>query len=201
MPVRIIGPRDIPPREAALPRADLVNTTSHSPKWKGLSPFYIGPVALYEGAVCVTATNVENGWQYSKVYEGHLGPGNLPAPLYYEWAREGWSNPRAQRYPMGKGKRPAFSWWAGEALDYIEARKRIYFPMYAKAVVKTQAFENLLNLYRSTGNVTLWDFDGYDHRAFGMTYKDVLNDPARKMGHAFVLGYLLENWKGDDANR
>jgi hypothetical protein len=88
---------------------------------------------------------------------------------------------------------PKFSFWEGEKLGYIEARKRIYVPLYAKAVVNTKAFQTLLALYREKGEVVLWDFDGYDHIKMGKTIREVLNDPSRPMGHAFVLAYLLES--------
>jgi len=77
-------------------------------------------------------------------------------------------------------------------LGYIEARKRIYFRLYAKAVAKTEAFAQLRALHEERGQLVLWDFDGYDHRARNMTLKDVLNNPKRPMGHAFVLAFLLE---------
>jgi len=183
MTVRIIGPKDIRP-------VDAIDTTSRSLGWsRGLSPFFVGPVALYGGH---TALNVENAWQFSKVYPEHVGADGTPTEDYWEWAKAGWADKRAHRYPMGKGRVPKFSWWDGKALSYLEARRRIYFPLYAKAVSKTSAFHHLLNLYLQLGEVTLWDFDGYDHRALGMTYSDVLNNPERKMGHAFVLGHLLE---------
>jgi len=37
----------------------------------------------------------------------------------------------------------------------------------------------------------LWDFDGYDYRH--TTLYEVLNNPKKKMGHAFVLAALLKN--------
>jgi hypothetical protein len=40
----------------------------------------------------------------------------------------------------------------------------------------------------------LWDFDGYDYQAFGLTFDQVINDPVRKMGHAFVIAMLLEGY-------
>lgn len=33
--------------------------------------------------------------------------------------------------------------------------------------------------------------DGYDHDNLGMSLTEVLNNPQRKMGHAFVLKMLL----------
>ena len=93
---------------------------------------------------------------------------------------------------MGKGAVPLYSLWDGVKLSYVEARKKIYFPGYAKAVATTAAFSQLLEEYRNKKEITLWDFDGYDHLKLGMTIKDVVNCPTRKMGHAFVLAHLLE---------
>ena len=39
--------------------------------------------------------------------------------------------------------------------------------------------------------VHLWDFDGYDYVAKRMSLNDVINEPKKKMGHAFVLAMLL----------
>lgn len=188
MTVRVIGPKDpVDP--------DAINTTSRSSSWsRGLSPFFLGPVPLYTGSVVPEATNVENGWQFSKVYPIHISDNGDPTEAYFTWARAGWRAPRAFRYPMGKGARPEYSWWGGEKLPYLEARKRIYFPMYARAVVKSSAFKTLLEEYRARGHITLWDFDGYDHRALGMTFDDVLACPTRTMGHAFILAMMLERF-------
>lgn len=182
--VKVIGPRD--PKDSAA-----INTTSRSVTWsKGLSPFFVGPVDLYCDE---TAWNVENAWQFSKVYQKHIGADGNPSAEYFEWARSGWRDKKAHRYPMGKGAIPLFSWWDGKKFSYIEARKHIYIPLYAKAVSQTSAFEQLKEIYLANGKVTLWDFDGYDHVQHGKSYTDVINDPDKKCGHAFVLAMLLEN--------
>ncbi|MBD3261330.1 MAG: hypothetical protein GF334_06530 [Candidatus Altiarchaeales archaeon] len=135
---------------------------------------------------------MENGYQFSKVYSGHVDEEGKPTPEYFQWARKGWANKRGQRYPMGKGQKPLFSWWDGEPLGYIEARKKIYIPLYAHAVANTEAFARLREEYVKKGSLVLWDFDGYDHRKMKMTMKEVSNNPHRPMGHAFVLAHLLE---------
>lgn len=180
--VRVIGPRN-------RRNPDAINTTSSAGWSSGLSPFLLGPVRLYGGLV---ARNVENAWQYSKVYPGQSGPDGNPSQGWRRWAEAGWRNPRAVRYPMGRGARPLYSWWNGEKLDYVTARKHIYVPLYAGAVVKTDAFKRLLQMQREGRPIVLWDYDGYDHIELGMTLDEVLNDPGRKMGHAFVLAMLLE---------
>ena len=37
----------------------------------------------------------------------------------------------------------------------------------------------------------LLDYDAYDHIKLGMSLIDVINEPRRKMGHAFVLILML----------
>lgn len=172
------------------PNGVYVNTTSSAGWSRDLSPFVLGPCPLYGGHVSRT---MENGWQYSKVYYRHLGDDGLPTDEYLTWAKAGWDDPRAHRYPMGKGRKPAFSWWDGKQLSYVEARKRIYVPLYARAVMQTQGFARLRELLKQGDSRPLYllDFDAYRHRALGMTLTDVLNDPTRKMGHAFVLMMLL----------
>jgi hypothetical protein len=91
---------------------------------------------------------------------------------------------------MGKGARPAYLWWDGEKLPYVEARLRVYFPLYRDAVRKMPAFTKLQQMVKD-GPLTLWDFDGYDHEAHGLSLRQVFLNPNRPMGHAFVLKAML----------
>ena len=169
----------------------VVSTVSHNKDWQHhLSPFVLGPCNLYNG---YTAQNVENAWQYSKVYGTLTTSDGDPAPSYFRWANRGWCDPVAHRYPMGKGAVPEYSYWNGKKLGYIQARKVIYAPLYAEAVQRTAAFRKLKKLYKEAKRLVLLDFDAYDHAAQDMTLTDVLNEPKRKMGHAFVLAMLLLN--------
>lgn len=181
--IKIIGPKSTEKK--------YIDTTSRSSNWsRGLSPFFCGPVKLYE---YYEAKNVENAWQYSKVYEKYANE-NGPTEDYFIWAIYGWNSQQAHRYPMGKGAKPLYSYWDGEKLDYVEARKKIYIPLYSSAVKKTEAFTKLNEIYQKEGTVTLWDFDGYDHHALNMSYDDVMNCSTKKMGHAFVLAMLLDKY-------
>jgi hypothetical protein len=168
-----------------------IDTTSRSKtKSKQLSPFYLMNIPLYAGLV---SANMENAWQFSKVYPEHVNEIGQIKSDYWTWAKKGWRDNWAHRYPMGKGAAPLFSYWDGERLDYISARKKIYAPLYANAVVKTEAYERLKEIYKQRGDITLFDFDGYDYIKLGMSLQDVINHPTRKMGHAFVLAMLLQN--------
>jgi len=168
-------------------RLGAIDTTSRSRNWsRGLSPFFLGPVDLYDGYI---SKNVENGWQFSKVYADHVDENQDPTSSYFTWAEWGWDQSWAKRYPKGKGAKPLYSYWDGEKLDYIEARKRIYCPLYSKAVENTETFTKLKRLYEE-GDILLFDFDCYDPK--GMSYEEILNCPTKKMGHAFVLAMMLE---------
>jgi hypothetical protein len=186
--VRVFGPRD--PTPAGY---EIINVTSGSFDFgRALSPFLLGPCELYAG---YHSRNMENAWQYAKVYQQHLDERGEPSRDYWEWARSGWSKQRADRYPMGKGAIPEFSFWNGEKLGYIEARKQIYAPLYITAVDGTAALRALFDIL-ARQPVALFDYDGYDHVKRGMSLADVLNDPTRKMGHAFVLAAILSGgWK------
>lgn len=170
----------------------VVNTTSSArSNWEtDLSPFYLGPCDLYHKFV---AKRMENAWQFAKVYAKHVGEDGNPTSDYWQWAVAGWTDEKAHRYPMGRGAKPLYSLWNHEKLGYIDARKKIYAPLYAKAVKKTAGFEKLTQLYQKSKELILRDYDGYDHLELGISLHDVLNNPERKMGHAFVLAALLTN--------
>jgi hypothetical protein len=164
----------------------VVDTTSSRGEWNGLSPFILP---------APPARNLENLWQFSKVYKQHIDENGMPKDVWYIWRMCGFNDPKARRYPMGKGAKPEYSYWEGEMLGYIDARKRIYIPEYAKNVVTTTSFQKLTKLKADCDfyhkDLILLDYDAYDHQALGMTLKDVVNNPNKIMGHAFVLLGLL----------
>ena len=167
-----------------------VNTTSHGRETAHLfSPFMLGPVPLYGGR---EALNMENAWQYAKVYASLLEADGTVGAKYFAWASAGWANPRANRYPMGKGKRPVCSYWDGEPLSYVEARKRVYFPLYRDAVLRSGGYAWLKERADRCDELLLVDFDGYRHRDLGMSLSDVINSEKHRMGHALVLAAMLE---------
>lgn len=177
----------------------LVDCTSRNdnPVYKlGLSPFYLSDIPCYDGQV---SKNMENAWQYSKVYPDMIGPDGEPTPDYFKWRNSGYNKLWADRYPKGKGAIPSYSYWKVNdeyvKLGYIDARKYIYIPLYACAVSKTDGYKKLKELYlEKDGKIALADFDGYNYLKYGMSMKDVVNDEKRKMGHAFVLAMMLEEY-------
>ena len=81
--------------------------------------------------------NMENLWQFAKLYAQHADENGDPTEAYWMWVLRGFADKKAHRYPMGKGAVPLYSYWRGEKLSYIEARKKIYGPLCAKTVMKT----------------------------------------------------------------
>ena len=170
-----------------------INTTSSVGMWRGLSPFILS---------AAPAKRFENLWQYSKVYAGYVDGNGNPSNKWLWWRREGFYDETAHRYPMGKGAIPLYSIYPQsydnrltEHLGYIEARKRIYATLYAREVALTKSYAGLKGIWgelsEQGSNLILLDYDAYDHRKLGMTLQDVINEPKRKMGHAFVLMMML----------
>jgi len=188
--IRVTGMRNKIPEEDDIM---IINCTSRSkePIWKQLSPFFLGPVQLYDEH---ESMNFENAWQYAKVYKQHTADGE-PTKEYWNWAKNGWSLKKAVRFPMGKGAKPEYSLWKGNKYGYIEARKNIYAPLYAQLVVETDAYKQLKETFESGKYKTIWlrDFDGHDHVKLGYDFDFILNNPKRKMGHGFVLMFCLLN--------
>lgn len=174
--------------------AVIINTTSRSNNWSsGLSPFFLGPVKLYGNYI---SKNVENAWQYSKVYEYYLQDDGTVGDRYFNWAQEGWNKVKADRYPMGKGVLPLFSYWDGDQLSYTEARKKIYIPLYSGIVRQSAAFTKLKEIYsdclKNNQSLYLVDFDAHNLAAGTFNYWDLWNNPKIKVGHAYVLAMMLE---------
>lgn len=164
-----------------------IDTTSNLGIYRELSPFILR-VTEPSGMSVI----FENLWQFSKVYRDHIDFEGNPNAIWYDWRIKGWRNPKAIRYPKGKGASPEYSYWDGHKLGYIDARKQIYAPIYAEFVQRTSSFKRLEELYNtSRQDIILRDYDAYDHLKLSMTLKDVINNPNRKMGHAFVLIMIL----------
>lgn len=159
-----------------------------------LSPFTLGPCRLYGN---YTARRMENGWQFSKVYLMFVADDNRsPIREYFEWAEKGWASGKAERYPMGKemNGKELFHWWDGQPLNKVEARKRIYVPLYAEQVVKREFFKRLKKIWdenKEHEEFTLYLMDFGTKPRGNKSLSEILNDPKESMGHGSVLAMLL----------
>lgn len=180
-----------------IPASDplIIETTSRATGWsRGLSPFVLPGGSTWTGDF---AKNVENLWQYSKVYSQHADFEGNPTDAWLKWAKAGWASNKADRYPMGKNAKPLYSYWNGHKLGYLDAKRHLYVPMYARSVTQSQAYQRLKQEYKTCvdtdRDLVLLDFDAYNHHNLDYTYDDVLNSADNKFGHAFVLAMLLED--------
>ena len=184
----------------------VIDTTSNSGEYRDVSPFVLP---------APPAKNFENLWQFSKVYPEHVDKFGYQSNDWYKWRKKGWATKRAIRYPMGKitknmspeekrKRTPLFSHWKDEKLSYIQARKKIYAPEYAKNVGTTTSYHRLEYVYQEclaeNRELILLDYDAYDHAQLGMSLVDVINNPGKKMGHAFVLIMMLTGLLGECVN-
>lgn len=160
-------------------------------------------------------------WQWPS--ETHVDiHGNLTAN-YWKWRMTGKNNDEPVRVPVGwKYKSSAlYSLEKDEPispnnpkLNYIEARKKIYFPIYINAVVKEPLFRELKNRLQSGENLLIIDIDGphqesldYYHKVYGVDNNFIqsdsidaternlailLNDGKYPFGHGYCLAWALQ---------
>jgi len=170
-----------------------LDVTSRSSNWGQLfSPFNVGPVELYDG---YTAFNIENAFQFSRVYAEYSTVYGEPAKHYWEWAQNGWKNHKPIKYPMGAWNKHLYHWWCHKKISDLEAQNQIFLPLYKKAIIKTSAFQRLKEMFEtSKKDIYLVDFEGYNHRFLEQTWDNVINNPDRPVGQAFALCMILEGY-------
>ena len=163
----------------------IANTTSRSNDFGRIfSPFLNqGPIEMYN----LQSHNVENFWQYTKVYSDHVDD----PKAWIAWRNTGLSSTKPERYPMGKGTKAEFSYIKQLGrLPYIEARKQIYVPIYRQKLERycQRGINTLLDMLSVT-DVWLLDFDG---RQTTETFDEVLNNPEKSLGHAFIIQQYIK---------
>lgn len=173
------------PRYPAPKNSFVINTTSISKDFgKNFSPFLCQGDIILDG---LKAHNVENLWQYTKVYGEHVDH----LEEWIRWRDKGLALRRAVRYPMGKGAKPFFSRWQDKELGYIEARKTIYIPAYIQKLDKycQRQINSLIDILSIT-DVYLWDFDVFPTEA---SFEDLVADPSISLGHGFIVAEYTKN--------
>ncbi len=168
------------------------DVTSRSPDaWcRELSTFNIGPVTVepFPGTK-IEARRFENGWQFLKMYPEFQGNNKA----YLDWATNGFKKKIAVRFPMGKGRKPVCTLWQGKCFKYIEARFKVFAPLYARCIETNapSSLERMRQVLRSGKNIALYDFNGYNHIGNGLSLEQVMYNTKRNMGHAFVIAMIL----------
>lgn len=173
-------------------QADITSSSSCQ-TFREMSPFLVGPGQTDKGE---TYKRFENFYQFSKVYQSYADEKGNPTDLYFQWRKEGFDRDKASRHPV-RGSKVLYSLYYEKTPDgdvrscrlgYVESRKKLYIPHYAKLVVKTEGFKQLKEKYDSGERIALIDYDAYDE--FDMV--KVVNNPNKIMGHCFVIKMLLQ---------
>lgn len=171
----------------------VINLTSRNPDRnfaEQVSPFFVGPVTGPDGAA---APNLEVFWQIGKVFPHH-DDGGQPNSDYFNYRDEMYSKAQGEipksemRHPYHKFGYEADDvlYWAHwnaekgeyERLSYIEGRKKVYIPEYAKLVADSDALKWLKKLLDEGKKIALLDFDGfnyYEEEAMKIRYRAYVN--------------------------
>jgi len=159
-------------------------------------------------------------WKYPA--EVHIGPDGEVNENYWSWRKKGMRNPYAVRYPVGFSKEARasclYSLWKNEEgkyekLDYVEARKKIYKPVYVELVKKTEKFKKLKKMLEKGINLLILEVDGpqqesleYYKETYGVSNDFIvnntisvtpenmnimLNDTKHAFGHGYCLAMAL----------
>lgn len=183
--------------------------------FRDLSPMFLGPLRITDVDADgnkreYTAENIENAWQFSKVWSDDVEPAGDAAGVikreWFTWRDRGWADRKAHRWPRGKHgtstanrNRPLFVHCSGERLPYEEARKRLYIAWYEQLARASPAYAALDGLVKAGSNVQIVGYDGYDfHGERGddgarRTLADCLADGSRPFGHELVLTAMLRD--------
>ena len=180
---------------------------------------------------------MENFWQFHKLYtstekqdqpkfpywqqeeEIHWDKNlEVPTEAYWKWREKGFACEGAVRYPNGYQKRSTCrssivvdqkAKKGFQELDYITARKKIYYSEYARLARKTKEFKELqtqlqkdtkLQINEVDGpplDVTSAPFDRVINGSLEVTRENVklwLENPKYSFGHGICLTVALLDW-------
>jgi hypothetical protein len=171
----------------------------------------------------------ENFWQSTKIYrhvyeqkqifssiltwqhpdEDHIDSEGNVLPAYWKWRYKLMFNLHPVRYPNGYDHRKdvVSALWPTpqkryESLTYVEARKKIYCPEYARLVQRTQAFAQLKNLISQGYFLQIMDVDVPEYEDIILQSDQCsseklvryINNPLVPFGHSWVLSACLLNF-------
>ena len=157
----------------------------------------LGPIPLkFKGdKTSADVKNVENIWQFSKVFAQDIGLNDKPTSDWFAARLKGWADPKGYQRAKKKqvaGVKPVFFFWGREdKLEFLEARKRIFCRVYAMLASQTAAYRTLVELIQKGTNVQILGLEGYDYIQEQRSLNQCLLDPDRGFGPAFVLAGLL----------
>lgn len=159
--------------------------------------------------------------------EQHVDDKDNILPAYWNWRQEGMMCKYAIRYPVGKGHASKCLGYlhydkdeqgdvSMKLLDYIQARKEVYFKVYVDLVKRERKFKQLQERLSKGENLLIIEVDGpiqasmqYYKETYGVpdnwiekdtilvnedNMRILLNDPKHPFGHGYCLAMALLNY-------
>jgi hypothetical protein len=136
----------------------------------------------------------------------------LDTQTYMRWRDSVWSCQHPIRYPNGRAQKPEFTLLIDSSgqehrLDYLEARRQVYFREYCRLVRGTKEYKELLGLLIAGKNLMICEMDvpaagkgGLYGKCCSGSVSDtlslailegLLDDPSEAFGHGLCLAYAL----------
>ena len=154
-------------------------------------------------------------WEHP--HEEHVDDTGALTQAYWDWRDKGFANTRWVRYPAGyHDHKKAIGSVVGrvgmqateddyEIVGYLEARRRIYIPMYNEIAQQTAMLADLKARVAQGENIQINEVDGptyadeppYDrvvNKSLEMdeaTLRALLNNPLQAFGHGYCVAALL----------
>ena len=165
-----------------------------------LSPMKLGPVTDNNG---LTAKIFENYWQFSKLFAkaGHIHQGTdcTPTKTWVDFRQKGFNLDKGKRHPLPKEFGYAkCSVYNDYVYNYVDSRKAIYVPIYAKLIENLPIIDELRKMVANGHNIMIIDGDGAPKDVYpnglemNQTNWDLMiNDPKYPFGHGYVVAALI----------
>jgi hypothetical protein len=166
---------------------------------KALSPKAMGPI-LHNQPRLPPAKNLENFWQFSKVFPDEVDEKGEPTPAFFEAQIRAFNDPIPHRHKPNAKKSststninvPLYSVFRRKdgtlvKYKYVESRQ-IYCNYYERIALKTKEFQHLKDLLKQGYNLQICGYDAYD---VTKTPEDHYLDGSKPFGHELVLYTML----------
>ena len=168
-----------------------------------LSPMRLGPVTDMAGN---TAKLFENYWQFSKMWPtaGHCEKRGerecAPTNEWYQFRKRGFALEKGKRRPLPKRQYgfPKYSIYNGQAMGYVESRKKIYVPYYYYLIRDLPVIRAMRKEMEKGEKYMIVDNDGPPREDYpnGMelsleNWRKMINDPSAPFGHGYVVAAVL----------
>jgi hypothetical protein len=164
-----------------------------------LSPKSMGPIVHPQPGL-IPAFNLENFWQFSKVFSDEVDEKGEPLPIFFQRQREGFLDRVPHRHkPNATGNIPLYSVWKrpdGSLVKYkYIAARQFYCHYYERFALTDKNFLKLQDLLKQGHNLQICGYDAYP---ITKSLEEHYLDASRPFGHELVLYTLLTVDKPED---